>query len=149
MRQPDSRAAAESVIGRGVPVALKHGGEPLPMKGISIEALVQIAERLPHALRLDAEEAETITTSDVLRRFLQPTGVPAGWTFSMEDPDGGAEEHLAGGKHYKQCCYSSDGVVLMNQPEQRELVAEEHGKDEEGEPLYCKEPSCSLCRPWP
>jgi len=79
-------AASEGGFDGSVPLrstSLQHGGAPLPMQGISLEALVQIAERLPSALHLDAEEADAISTSDVCRRFLQPAGLPTGWSTTM------------------------------------------------------------------
>ena len=56
------------------------------MKGISIEALVQIAARLVQDIGTD--DAEALSTSEVCRRFLQPAGVPAGWKMTMEHPRG-------------------------------------------------------------
>ena len=52
------------------PEALKHGGDPLPMKGISIEALVQIAERVQRCF--SAEQAEAMSTSDVCQSLVEP-----------------------------------------------------------------------------
>jgi len=59
-----------------------------------------------------------MSTSDVCRRFLQPAGVPAGWTMTMEHPDGSVHEHVSsgvfsGGKYYKQCCYTPADETLL------------------------------------
>jgi len=118
------------------------------MKGISIEALVQIAARLVQDIGTD--DAEALSTSEVCRRFLQPAGVPAGWKMTMEHPHGSAEEHPRS-KH-KQCWYTSANETLeplVYKPGQQTAHLLPHGEDEDGEPLYCKEPSCEHCRPWP